>query len=57
MVACKKEQQGMTSDETEQRLQFSNINSAYKLGLIKMSDAIRLIRTIYEICEKNEWRR
>lgn len=45
MVTCEKTEQEMTSDELN--LKLSNIESAYKLGLLKMSDVVRLIKDAY----------
>lgn len=45
MVACEETQQEMTSDELN--LKLSNIQYAYRLGLLKMEDAVRLIKDAY----------
>ena len=45
-MACEEKEQKMTWDEIDIRRNISNINSAYRLGLIKMSDVIRLIKTL-----------
>lgn len=44
-MACEEKEQEMASDEI--RLKLFNINYDYNLGLIKMNDVIRLIKTIY----------
>jgi hypothetical protein len=45
MVTREETEQEMTSDELNQKL--SNIESAYKLGLLKMSEVVRLIKDAY----------